>query len=173
MGIEIVQLTSEAERSAGREAYEARRRDGSILWKVDLDFGDMSSSAFREAAIWADAGVAAIGGGSVVLLLDLSSGEEKRRICVPSCFGSLSLQRVEGAEWLFVLGWTDVHAFTPDLKEQWVSRDLAVDGIVGGTVEGSVLHVHAEMDPPGGWFSVQLDVRTGRELAREPAFTEE
>ena len=91
---------------------------------------------------------------------------------MPSFFGELSLQRVEGTEWLFVLGWRDVHAFTPDLEEQWVSRDVAVDGITDGTVEGSVLHVHAEMDPPGGWFSVQLDVRTGRELAR-PAFTEE
>lgn len=173
MDIEIVPWTSEAERSPGRGAYAARRRDGSVLWTVDVDFEEDPCPAFRAGAVWVGAGVAAIGGGSVVLLLDLSSGEPKRRIRVPSYFGALSLQRVEGAEWLFVLGWRDVHSFTPDLEERWVSRDVAVDGITGGTVEGSVLYVNAEMDPPGGWFSVRLDVRTGRELAREPAFTEE
>ena len=50
MDIEIVPLTSEAERRAGRGTYEARRRDGSILWTVDLDFGEDPCPAFREKA---------------------------------------------------------------------------------------------------------------------------
>ncbi len=66
-----------------------------------------------------------------MLLLDLATGAQKRRFPVPSYFGHLSVQLVEGAEWLFVLGWTDVHAFAPNLEEQWVSRGLAVDGITG------------------------------------------
>jgi hypothetical protein len=173
MEIEIVQLTRKEKRGVVRESYEARGLDGSSRWKVALDLGGMSPSPFREEAIWAEAGVAAIGGKSVVLLLELSSGAERRRISVPSYFGHLSVQLVDGVEWLFVLGWADVHAFAPNLEEQWVSRGVAVDGITGGTVEGDILHVNAEMDPPGGWFSVQLDVRTGRELAREPAFTDD
>ena len=53
----------------------------------------------------------------------------------------------------------------------WIARDVAVDGIVFGEVEGPLLTVHAEMDPPGGWFAVTLDARDGRELDRQPALT--
>lgn len=173
MDIQIVRLILEEKRDSGRETYEARGEDGGTLWKVEVELGDNSPSSFREEAIWADAGVAAIGGRSVVVLLDLFSGMERCRIDVPSFFGGLSVQRVDGMEWLFVLGWTDVHAFAPGFEEQWVSCGVAVDGITRGTVKGSVLHVNAEMDPPGGWFAVQLDVRTGQELAREPDFTDD
>jgi hypothetical protein len=174
MDVEIVQLTRPEDRGeVPREGYEARRHDGSSIWRVDVDLGGTSPSPFREEAIWAEAGAVAIGGKSVVVLLELSSGAELRRIDVPSHFGHVAVQRVNGEEWLFVLGWRDVHAFAPNLAEQWVRRGLAVDGISGGTVEGHVLHLSAEMDPPGGWFDVQLDVCTGRELVREPAFTDD
>ena len=173
MDIRIIRLTRDEELRAGHETYEARGADGGTLWKADLDLGGMSPSSFREEAVWAEASVAAIGGKGVVVLLDLLSGAERCRIDVPSCFCGLSVQRVDGVEWLFVLGWTDVHAFAPGFEEQWVSRGVAVDGITHATVDGAVLHVNAEMDPPGGWFAVQLDVRTGQELAREPGFTDD
>ena len=37
--------------------------------------------------------------------------------------------------------------------------------------EGAVAHLFAEMDPPGGWFAVEMDLLTGAELARRPAFS--
>jgi hypothetical protein len=156
----------------GPERYEARGPDNVVVWSVELDLRGQGASPFREEAIWADARLAVIGGGECVVLLDLESGTERARIDVPSHFGQLSIQRVDGVEWLFILGWRDVHAFTPDLREQWVMRDVAVDGITGGNAQGPVLHVNAEMDPPGGWFAVQLDLHTGQEIARSPAFTE-
>jgi hypothetical protein len=172
MKLSIHRLTADV-LEPGPESYEARRADGTTLWKVHLDLGATHSSTFREEAVWTEAGLVAVGGNSTVVLVELATGVERCRLEVPSYFGHLSVDRVDGREWLFVLGWTDVHAFSPDLQQRWVSRDVAVDGITGGTVAGEVLQVHAEMDPPGGWFAVELDVRTGRELGRTPAFTAE
>lgn len=95
-----------------------------------------------------------------------------------SKFGHLALAVVpalaagaDEGELLLILGWNDVHAIARDLSTRWIARDVAVDGLVFGAVDGSLLAVHAEMDPPGGWFAVTLDARDGRELGRQPAFT--
>ncbi len=162
----ILQLTPPEQRGAGPESYAAVCADGSTRWEVQVDLGSGEASPFREEAPWADAGVAAIGGKGMVVLLDLATGAERARLHIPSYFGHLSVQTVAGAQWLFVLGWRDVHAYGPDLTERWVSRDVAVDGVTGGQVKDGVLHVQAEMDPPGGWVAVELDVQTGRELRR-------
>jgi hypothetical protein len=54
-----------------------------------------------------------------------------------------------------------------------MARDVAVDGLTGadGCHDGGVLIVNAEMDPPGGWFEVVLDARSGRDLGRTPSFS--
>lgn len=69
-----------------------------------------------------------------------------------------------------MLGYCDVIALDRSLAIRWTAQDIAVDGITGadGCSDGDMLIVQAEMDPPGGWFEVALDARTGRELRRVP-----
>lgn len=67
---------------------------------------------------------------------------------------------------LFVLGWQNVTAIDARLAVKWVSRNVAIDGITGGRVESGRLFVSAEMDPPGGWVDVELDVVNGRQWRR-------
>jgi hypothetical protein len=68
---------------------------------------------------------------------------------------------------LFVLGWCNVVAIDKTLAVRWVSTNVAVDGITWRRQDGDRILLSAEMDPPGGWGDVELDARTGREIARE------
>jgi len=74
-----------------------------------------------------------------------------------------------------VLSYTDVIALDASLSIRWIARDVAIDGLTGadGCALDDVLIVHAEMDPPGGWFDVALDARTGREFGRTPSLSAE
>jgi hypothetical protein len=47
-----------------------------------------------------------------------------------------------------------------------------VDGVLFKDPAGSRLRFSVEMDPPGGWFDLELDAVTGRELSRTPNFTD-
>jgi len=67
---------------------------------------------------------------------------------------------------LGLLGWRAVHAPARELSVRWVARDVAVDGLVFGDLTAGGVRLSAEMDPPGGWVDVGLDLRTGRELWR-------
>jgi hypothetical protein len=92
---------------------------------------------------------------------------------VRSYFGELALHPAASAEqeMLFILGCSDVLAYGPSLRPHWRAEDVAVDGITFRGVEGTAVLVSAEMDPPGGWFDVELELATGREISRRPAFT--
>lgn len=149
-------------------------QDGVVRWTVRIDFGDAGHVPFREEVVWESAGVAAIGGGDRVHLLDLETGAPLREVEVPSFFGHLALATPSACdrdELLLVLGWADVHAIGRDLSIRWIARGVAVDGITFDQANQGTLVVSAEMDPPGGWFTVTLDARDGRELERHPAFT--
>jgi hypothetical protein len=65
---------------------------------------------------------------------------------------------------LYILGWRNVVAVDNSLQVRWVSRDLAIDGIVWKRSDGERIELAAEIDPPGGWVDVDLDVATGRIL---------
>jgi hypothetical protein len=150
------------------------RRDGIALWQVGVSWGAQAHVPFREEVIWASAGAVAIGGGALVYLLDIETGVTKARVPIDH-FGHLFLDEGEKllrAETLYVMGWRGVLALDPTLQVRWHARDVAVDGIVFGGTFGTAVQFKAEMDPPGGWFQVELDSETGRELSRVPALSQ-
>ena len=57
--------------------------------------------------------------------------------------------------------------FYAQVKVALASEVVAVDGIVFGEICDNTIIVSAEMDPPGGWVDVALDLLTGAELWRE------
>lgn len=156
-------------------------RDSIERWRASLDFGDAAAwNPFREALVWPAAGRVVAAAGDYVHLLDLDTGALRATLILSlDHFGHLALVDLpnlpnlpdSSTELLLVLGWTDVRAYDPAGILRWHARNVAIDGITFDQVDGSILRLHAEMDPPGGWFAVSLDAATGRELAREPAFT--
>lgn len=149
--------------------YQARRGEG-LVWSVGIDFGQHSCMPFREQCVWEAAGVVVIGGGDIVYVLDAANGQLRRTIPVSSYFGYLELVRISTPlggeeELLFVLGCSDVHAIDATLATRWVARDIAVDGLVFVELRGTLIIVSAEMDPPGGWIDVALDLATGAIVA--------
>jgi hypothetical protein len=158
---------------AGRErgsVYVVRRGDD-VLWLAGIDFGDASHVPFREELFWEATNTVVIGGGNVVYFFD-TQGDLRAQISVPSLFGHLALAAIPTAagnteELLFILGWTDVHAIDSQFETAWVARGVAVDGIVFIEGRDDAVILSAEMDPPGGWVNVALDVHTGAELWRE------
>lgn len=147
--------------------YVARRGDD-VSWIVGIDFGEASHVPFREELFWEATNTVLIGGGNVVYLFD-TCGDLRAQIPVPSLFGHLAIAAIPTAggnaeEMLFILGWTDVHAIDSQLETRWIARGIAVDGIVFVEVREGAVILSAEMDPPGGWVNVALDVRTGAEV---------
>jgi hypothetical protein len=151
-------------------------RDGDPLWAVSIGFDnsvfEYSRVPFHDEVVWERAGVVAVGGGDRVYLLDIQTGDLRREVEVPSLFCELALAGAEdGQELLLILGWSDVHALGRDLSTRWVARHVALDGLTfERSYEGTCV-VHAEMDPPGGWFEVTLDACDGHEVGRKPAFS--
>ena len=146
--------------------YQLRRGDD-VLWTVGVDFGYGPGCSFREQLVWETVGVVVIGGGGVVYVLDAATGELRHELTVEGYFGHLKLASLGGEELLFVLGCRDVHAIDARLATRWIARNVAIDGIVFVELRDNVLIVSAEMDPPGGWVDVALDVTTGALLWRE------
>ncbi len=143
--------------------------DGAVRWQAAVSWGDHRNVPFREELIWPSADAVAIGGGDHVHILDLATGAPRAGIAVPSLFGGLSLDPGEPPhrpEALFIAGWRDLLALEPSLSIRWHATDLAIDGVIVHDVVGTVVRVSCEMDPPGGWFDVELDALTGRELRR-------
>lgn len=152
-------------------------RDGTVeRWRVSPPLGDASAwNPFREAIVWPRTRSVVAAAGNLVHLLDLDTGEPLTTFdLAPDHFGHLALVELPDTapttDLLLVLGWSDVRAYNSTTSLRWHTRDVAVDGITFGEIQGTVLSLHAEMDPPGGWFAVSLDITTGRELERHPAF---
>jgi hypothetical protein len=144
-------------------------------WGVTIDWGDSASLPFREELVWPAAGVAVIGGGADVHFLDLETSQTRHLAPVQTYFGHLALHPDDPADpqaLLFILACSDILVFRSSLDLLWQAKDVAEDGIVFRRVEGKHLWVGAEMDPPGGWFDVELDLANGAEISRHPAFTD-
>lgn len=145
----------------------------SVVWQVSIAWR-WPSLPFRGQLVWPAAGVVAIGGGDEVVFLDLETAHLRRHLDVSGYFGYLTHDPGEPGgrdESLLVLGCSDVLAFAPSLELRWGTYNIAVDGVTGGEIDGQVVRVGAEMDPPGGWFDVELDAKTGAELSRRPDFS--
>jgi hypothetical protein len=121
---------------------------------------------FHEELVWAEQRV--IGDEDSVCFLSLTDGTLLETIELQGYFGYLRTHEDK----LFVLGCSEILCFAPPRTLLWHARELAVDGVTFHGVEGSILRVGCEMDPPGGWFAVELDLETGRELGRKPDFGE-
>lgn len=52
---------------------------------------------------------------------------------------------------------------------QWTARNLAVDGVLVESVKDGVIFGTAEWDPPGGWQSFALAIKTGELLQTHQA----
>jgi hypothetical protein len=124
--------------------------------------------AFHAEVHWPAAKVVATGDGRVVTFVDEASGAILKTLDLEQhgdffgYFGELA----EDPEVLYVLGWSYMFAFAPNLELRWRSESIAVDGIVWSECIGERIHVSCEMDPPGGWQDVTLDRATGREVSR-------
>jgi hypothetical protein len=165
----------------GSARLTLRGDDGEARWSIGVDASALERACFREAFLWQRGGVACVGAAEHVWLFDLASGAPRLHLdrsglhsAASSLFGHFGQATLrDGTELLVVLGHTDLTAIDASLSIRWMARDVAVDGITGadGCSDGDTLIVQAEMDPPGGWFEVTLDARTGRELRRTPSFS--
>ncbi|MDY7229693.1 hypothetical protein [Hyalangium rubrum] len=135
-------------------------RGGEPLWQAAVLFD--AGGPFVESLVWEKAEVVLLGGGATFFALDLVRGVERLHRQVDMYFGHFELD----PEWnsLYVLGGENIQKFDPGLNWMWTSERIAVDGIVATGFSGQHLHVSAEMDPPGGWMPVTLDVLTGQRV---------
>ena len=142
-------------------------------WGVTIEWR-WATLPFYAELVWPAAGVAVIGGSQEVYCLDLETADTRLQLQLDGYFGYLVLDRdSSGEEILFVLGCEDIHAYRPSLDLRWHAKDVAADGITFNRIDGDRLWVNAEMDPPGGWFAVEIDLATGKELSRHPKFSDD
>lgn len=144
------------------------RDDDTVVWRTTVAWSEPACFTFWAEVVWTAASVVAVGAGGEVAFLDLQTGRERMRFGVAGYFGYLELVDDD----LFVLGCRRIARYRSSLERVWQSDDIAVDGITLGSVADGVVQVNCEMDPPGGWFAVTLDLATGTERSREPAFTD-
>ena len=132
------------------DTYVARNEAG-VLWRVELRL-DMTATPFREEIVWTAASVIAVGGGRDVHFLAAESGKVVRTLALDhDLFGHFG---PADSDVLYVLGWQHVVALDRTLEVRWISRDVAVDGIVYVGNERGRLQLSAQLDPPDGWVDV-------------------
>ena len=148
------------------DTYVAHTENG-VAWTTELRF-DMGGMPFREERIWPRASVVAIGGGNGVHFLAIDSGTIVETLLLEhDYFGHFGPDDDEvSGDVLYILGWCHVVAVDATLAVRWISRDIAVEGIVWVAQRGERIILSAEMDPPGGWERVVLDAKNGCELVR-------
>jgi hypothetical protein len=135
------------------------------LWTLELP-EHTRGNPFRDARCWTAASVVAVGAGQRVDFHAIATGAKVASIALGAGEGGDGFGQLAFGvdDTLYVLGWRDVTAVAPSLAVRWVARDVAVDGIVWRDQQGPHLLLSAEMDPPGGWVDVILDVATGRRI---------
>lgn len=67
-------------------------------------------------------------------------------------------------DYVYILGCENIIALYKDGNIVWKSDPIAVDGIVCDGIEGQIMHVSCEMDPPGGWKDMKIDLLTGKTI---------
>ena len=149
---------------AYRDYFELRE-DGSLAWQAAIHW-ESSCSLFQSQLVWEEANAALFGAHDEVYALDIRTGAVILHRTLESYFGYFELAPFH--RMAIVLTGTGILAFDSDLQEMWSSHHVAVDGIVCKEIGQQFLTVDAEMDPPGGWQRVTIDLKTGKEVSRIP-----
>jgi len=138
----------------GKGRHYCVYRNESPYVSVEVDY----HSCFSEAVVFHEFLLIGnyVEGLSIVHLTDLSV--EKRDI--KGYFGYFEITD----DVLYVLGCHYVYAYDSNMNEIWVSDFLAYDGIICKRIEGNIMYLSCEMDPPGGWVDKKIDVITGAVL---------
>ena len=139
--------------------------DGAVQWQVDTGAGPTPGNPFREALSWPEGAVVVVGSGATAIALSRARGDVLGRRDVPDGFGHFAAvtSRTRGPL-LLILGWCHVQALDTRLELVWSARDLAIDGLLLLGCDGDTLRLSAELDPPGGWVDVSLDLDSGARL---------
>jgi hypothetical protein len=145
----------------GRSVFQLRRGSRSF-WEVAVEWPHWFG--FSGELIWPEADAVLLGSSSAIYALNLADGAVllQRELGSYSCAFQLSPDQTR----LYVLDGEQVTCLAASLAVVWVSSPIAVDGLQFEALEGDRLIVLAEMDPPGDWWRVELDLLSGRELSR-------
>jgi hypothetical protein len=136
---------------------------GSLVWRVNIAW-EYVCSPFQAQLYWQQANAVLFGANDEFYALAVADGAVILHRKVPMYFGYFAINPFH--DMLFVLAGQEVLAFNSHLQEIWSTQGLAVDGVVLKEIGENSLIVEAEMDPPGGWQRVIIDIKTGRELLR-------
>ena len=74
---------------------------------------------------------------------------------------------VKNQDYIYILGCENIIAIDIDARFVWKSDNIAVDGIVCNGIEGHIMYISCEMDPPGGWEDMKIDLLTGNTIDLE------
>ena len=69
---------------------------------------------------------------------------------------------VKDQDCIYILGCENIIAIDIDGNIVWKSDSIAVDGIVCRGIEERIMYISCEMDPPGGWEDMKIDILTGK-----------
>jgi hypothetical protein len=147
---------------ANRDCFELVK-NGTTAWKAAFEW-ELLCGSFQSQLVWEEAHVALFGSHDEVYALDIDTGAVTLHQALRSYFGSFRISPMHHL--LLVLTGQDILAFNEQLKQLWSTQGLAVDGVVCQEIS-ETLTVDCEMDPPGDWQRVTIDLKTGAELTRE------
>jgi hypothetical protein len=128
-------------------------------WTVAVRWSD-ARCPFEGMLVWEQACCALVGAHAELYALDLATGAIRGHWDVGFYFSELV--RSPDAQTVFVLGARSVLALAADLRLRWQSPEIAVDGIRFVRFLADELVLDAEVDPPGGWRRVALNLSSGQ-----------
>ena len=156
---------SDADAFVSRDCFDLLL-DGKALWTVVVDWSSKCSGYSRQL-VWSDANCVLFGGNEEVFALELNSGKQLRHWVLGA--GSYFCDFRELEDRMLILSGTEILSISDTLDLQWQTEGLAQDGVIWSKLcdDGTSFEVDAEMDPPGGWEEVTIDICSGKLLKRQ------
>lgn len=136
------------------------------LWRAAI-LWESACGPFKSEIVWTNARTVLFGAHDQVYGLDILTGALKFNQKLDSYFGSFVIDEIHQS--VFILTGAEIMCFDASLFMLWSTSGLAVDGVVLRTLDDRLITVDANMDPPGGWQTVFIDRKTGKEESRQPA----
>lgn len=112
---------------------------------------------FFDSIVWGD--YVCVGTGDDIYFIDLLRFEYTQ-FEVDTYFGYF----LKYQNRLYAASGTRLYCFNNVSSLLWVSKGLAVDGIIFGHIENGIINLNCEMDPPGGWTTKNVCLDTGKEI---------